>query len=62
MGRLADFIRCFTGGNVDAGKKYKLEDTVGRSVMGYAEYDVATGFNVIKDFKPAGATGAKASA
>src|SRR6266403_2228550 len=53
MGRLSEFIRCFTGGTVDPNKKYKLEDTVGRYVMGYVEYDIKTGFNSIKDFKPA---------
>ena len=53
MGRLVDFIRCFTGGNVDAGKTYKLEDTVGRHVRGYCEYDVKQGWNVIRDFQPA---------
>lgn len=52
MGRLSEFIRCFTGGAVDPNKKYKLEDTVGRYIMGYIEYDIKTGFNSIKDFKP----------
>jgi hypothetical protein len=54
MGRLAEFIRCFTGGDVDVNKKYKLEDVIGRLIQGYVEYDIKTGFNSIKDFKPAG--------
>lgn len=52
MGRLSEFIKCFVA-SVETGKKYKLEDTVGRTVMGYVEYDIKTGFNTIKDFKPA---------
>ena len=52
MGRLSEFIACFTGGQVDTSKVYQLESTVGRHVMGYCEYDIKTGFNVIKDFKP----------
>jgi hypothetical protein len=62
MGRLSEFIKCFTAGQVDVGKKYKLEDVVGRSVLGYCEYDIKTGFNTIKDFKPAQKTGGTASA
>lgn len=53
MGRLAEFIKCFTNGVIESSKKYKLEDTVGRHVMGYVEYDIKTGFNSIKYFKPA---------
>ena len=52
MGRLSEFIACFTGGQVDVTKKYKLEDTIGRNIQGYVEYDIKTGFNSIKDFKP----------
>jgi hypothetical protein len=52
MGRLSEFVMCFTGGAVDPNKKYKLEDTVGRLVLGYVEYDIKSGFNIIKDFKP----------
>ena len=52
MGRLSEFVLCFTGGQVDPGKKYSLDSLVGRSVLGYAEYDIKTGFNTIKDFKP----------
>ena len=53
MGRLAEFISCFTSGKeVDVNKKYKLEDVVGRMVSGYVEYDIKSGFNTIKDFKP----------
>lgn len=51
MGRLAEFVKCFTGGEVSEGKTYKLEDTIGRLVMGYVEYDIKTGFNSIKDFR-----------
>jgi hypothetical protein len=54
MGRLAEFIKCFIpNGAVEPGKKYTLDSTVGRHVMGYVEYDIKTGFNSIKDFKPA---------
>jgi len=52
MGRLAEFIKCFTGGQVNTEKAYKLEETVGRHVLGYVEYDIKSGFNTIKDFKP----------
>ena len=53
LGRLAEFLKCFIpNGEVVAGKTYKLEDTVGRPVMGYVEYDIKSGFNTIKDFKP----------
>jgi hypothetical protein len=52
MGRLAEFVQCFVGGQVDITKKYRLEDTIGRVVSGYVEYDIKTGFNTIKDFKP----------
>lgn len=51
MGRLAEFVKCFSG-DVDTTKKYKLEQLVGRTVMGYVEYDIKTGFNTIKDFRP----------
>jgi len=57
MGRLAEFIKCFTAGQVDTNKKYKLEDTVNRLVKGYVEYDIKTGFNTIRDFQPAGKGG-----
>ncbi len=62
MGRLVDFVRCFTGGTVEVGKKYSLDSTIGREVHGYCEYDIKTGFNTIRDFKPAqkgGATSAQ---
>ena len=53
MGRLAEFIKCFIpNGKVEANKSYKLDDTVGRRVKGYVEYDIKSGFNVIKDFQP----------
>lgn len=53
MGRLSEYLRCFVpSGQLETGKEYKLESTVGRHVMGYAEYDAKTGFNSIRDFKP----------
>jgi hypothetical protein len=52
MGRLSEYIQCFTAGSVDLNKDYELKDTVGRSVMGYCEYDIKQGFNTIRDFKP----------
>jgi hypothetical protein len=56
LGRLAEFIKCFVSGDVQVGKTYELSDTVGKMVQGYVEYDIKTGFNTIKDFKPAGKT------
>lgn len=53
MGRLAEYLKCFIpNGKVEEGKKYELSDTIGKHVMGYVEYDIKTGFNSIKDFKP----------
>lgn len=52
MGRIAEFIKCFVSGHVEEGKNYALESTVGKMVDGYVEYDIKTGFNSIKDFKP----------
>jgi hypothetical protein len=52
MGRLSEFVACFTGGVVDPNKEYSLDSIVGRHIMGYCEFDIKTGFNVIKDFKP----------
>jgi hypothetical protein len=53
MGRLAEFLKCFIpNGQVEAGKSYSLEQTEGRNVQGYVEYDIKSGFNTIKDFKP----------
>lgn len=50
MGRLSEFIKCFIKGEVQTGKAYLLEDTLGKTVRGYCEYDIKSGFNVIKDF------------
>lgn len=47
------FIRCYVQ-NIEAGKKYPLEGTVGKPVMIYGAYDVERNSNVIKDFKPVG--------
>ena len=52
MGRLSEFVACFTGGKIEPGKDYSLEQTIGKHVMGYVEYDIKSGFNSIKDFKP----------
>jgi hypothetical protein len=52
MGRLSEFVACFTGGQVKEGVEIKLESLTGRHVMGYVEYDIKSGFNTIKDFKP----------
>jgi hypothetical protein len=56
MGRLVDFVKCFTGGKVEEGKSYDLNSTVNRLVEGYVQYDLQQGFNVIKDFRPAPAS------
>lgn len=53
MGRLAEYMKCFMTGDPVPGKKYLLEDTVGRQVIGYCGYDTESGFNVIKDFRSA---------
>jgi len=53
-GRVVDFVRCFTGGEVEKEKKYELSETIGREILGYTLYDPNQGFNVIKDFKPIG--------
>ena len=54
MGRLSEYLACFIPSGVAESKEYELNDTVGRSVLGYCEYDSKTGFNVVKDFKPVG--------
>lgn len=59
MGRLAEFIKCFVS-SIKEGQSYKLEDTVGRHVRGYVEYDIKTGFNSIKDFQPSAKNKTKA--
>jgi hypothetical protein len=54
MGRLAEFIKCFIpNGVIQEGKDYPLDETIGRHVLGYVEYDIQTNFNTIKDFRPA---------
>lgn len=51
--RIADFVKCFVvSGKVEQDKDYELDDTVGRNIQGYCQYDMQQGFNVIKDFKP----------
>lgn len=52
MGRLSEFLQCFTGGSVDVDKDYEMSSIVGRLVQGYCEYEIKTGFNVIRDFRP----------
>ncbi len=58
MERLSNFIVCFlppaANGQIEPGKEIELSQTVGKSVMGYCAYDVATRFNSIQDFKPVG--------
>jgi hypothetical protein len=53
MGRMVDFIKCFLqGGKIEEGKSYNLDQTVNRLVDGYAQYDIQSGFNTIKDWRP----------
>ena len=55
MGRVVDYIKCFIpGGKVEPGKAYELAQTIGMKVGGYCQYDLAQGYNVIKDWRPAG--------
>jgi hypothetical protein len=54
IGRIIDYLKCFVpGGNLDPSKTYRLEDTVGYHVDGYCLYNIETGFNEIKDWRPA---------
>lgn len=52
MGRLSEFVKCFAGGDVKTDLDYDLNQVVGQLVQGYVEYDLQSGFNTIKDFKP----------
>lgn len=52
MGRIVDYIKCFVT-KVEVGKVYELSQTIGLKVGGYCQYDLAQGYNVIKDWKPA---------
>lgn len=52
MGRMVDYIKCFTGGKIEVGKVYELGQTIGQRVEGYCQYDLAQGYNVIKDWRP----------
>ena len=59
MGRIVDYIKCFIA-KVEANTVYDLDKTVGLKVEGYCQYDLAQGYNVIKDWRPAAKTsGAK---
>ena len=53
MGRIVDYVKCFlAGGKAEAGKVYELDQTVGKRVEGYCQYDMNQGYNVIKDWRP----------
>jgi hypothetical protein len=52
MGRVAEFLRCFTGGQIEEGKVYEMNDAVGRAVDGYCRYHPDQKWNVIDDFRP----------
>lgn len=52
MGRLSQFLMCFGSGDVKTDLDYDLDQVVGQSVQGYVEYNIQSGFNEIKDFKP----------
>ena len=51
MGRLSNYVKCFVA-KLEPGKELDLGETVGRKVQGYCEYDIKSGFNTIKDFRP----------
>jgi hypothetical protein len=53
MFRLVAFLACFTGGKVEEGKDYRLDDVVGKSILGNVGFDINTGFNSISEFRPA---------
>ena len=54
MGRMVDYLKCFVpNGKLEAGKIYNLDQTIGKRVQGYCQYDPAQGYNIIKDWKPA---------
>lgn len=62
MGRIVDYIKCFLpGGKVEAGKVYDLAQTVGLKVEGYCQYDLAQGYNTIKDWRQSKAQAAKSA-
>jgi hypothetical protein len=51
MGRIVDYITCFTSQGVDTEKEYELNDTIDRPVLAYIHYDAERKFNSIDDFK-----------
>lgn len=53
MGRVMDFLACFTGGKIDTGKEYELDQSLNRPILGFASFNSEMGFNTIQDFKPA---------
>lgn len=54
MGRIVDYLKCFVpNGRLEPGKVYELNQTIGLKVEGYCQYDIAQGWNTIKDWRPA---------
>jgi len=53
MANLINFIKCFVP-KLEPGKKYPLDQTKGKPVMGYVVFDLDRNANVIKSFKPVG--------
>jgi hypothetical protein len=51
MGDVAEYIHAFTGGVVTSGKKYSLDETVGRSILGYCKWNPDFRWNDVLDFK-----------
>ena len=50
MDRAAIFMKCFVA-SPEAGKVYPIEETKGKEIMAYAQWDMERNSNVILDFK-----------
>jgi hypothetical protein len=56
---LSKFVECFIANHsIDMGKDYDLNNTVGRQVDGYCQYDIQRQWNSVLDWRPASSKGA----
>jgi hypothetical protein len=54
MGRIVDYLKAFMPkGELEVGKTYELNNTIGFQVDGYCLYDPKQGYNTIQDWRPA---------
>lgn len=53
MKNVIRYIKCFVAQPV-AGTTYKIDQTIGKPVMGYVKWDIENLNNVIMDYKPVG--------